>query len=101
MIASVPAVRADQRPDNPSDEAHATIPSDRVRCRSVGDHLLQCSLLASEFRELFVFHLDSYGSLLSVTYTVPIMECGNTNQVRVLRISPIASMHCARVSRGK
>jgi len=34
-----------------------------------------CSLLASDLRELFLFHCDVYGNVLSVDYSAPIMEC--------------------------
>lgn len=34
-----------------------------------------CALLVSGFRELMTFHIDVYGSLISVDYWAPIMDC--------------------------
>jgi len=35
----------------------------------------QCALAASHFHENFVFNVDPYGTLLSVSYRTPLSEC--------------------------
>lgn len=64
-----------------------------------------CSLLTSHFHELFLFHLDPYGHLLSVSYRVPVTANIQSNcQNEIAKYKSLDSLEFkprAKVSLGK
>lgn len=66
----------------------------------VGASVRACQLVASGFRELFVFHSDVYGRVAGLDYRTPTVDCPNPARVATPS-QPVPVLSKARTSFGR